>query len=75
MAKVISAAVTVKLNNDDGRFPLNDTRVAIRRVVSATGDQYFVNDSLTKVEQLLALLETSKLLKRRLPDCAPASGP
>lgn len=57
--KVTSAAVTVWLNNDDGRFPFKETHISVRRVVSSLSDQYFVNDRHIKVDQFLGLLETA----------------
>ncbi len=54
-----TAEVTVWLDNEDGHFPLAEKEVAIRRQVSAASDQYFVNGRPTKVDQFLALMETS----------------
>lgn len=57
-SKTVSAFVVIEFENSEQRFPLNDLKVAIKRQISLTSDQYFVNGRRTTYDEILALLES-----------------
>lgn len=56
--KTLSASVLVELVGCEHRLPLGEQRVAIRRTISASTDQYSVNNRFATHEEVSALLES-----------------
>jgi len=61
---VVSAFVEVIFDNADGRFPINETLVSIKRTIGAKKDEYFVNQKHTTKMELAALLESAGISKQ-----------
>jgi len=61
---VVSAFVEVIFDNADGRFPINESLVSIKRTIGAKKDEYFVNQKHTTNRELSSLLESAGISKQ-----------
>merc|ERR1712228_1343 len=60
---VVSASVEIIFDNEDGRFPINESLISIKRVIGAKKDEYFVNQKHTDKSELNNLLESAGISK------------
>jgi len=60
---VVSASVEIVLDNEDGRFPINEPMVSIKRTIGAKKDEYFVNQRHSDKTELNNLLESAGISK------------
>lgn len=61
---VVSAFVEVIFDNSDGRFPINESLVSIKRTIGAKKDEYFVNQKHVTNQELSSLLESAGISKQ-----------
>nr|XP_046911839.1 structural maintenance of chromosomes protein 3-like [Dermatophagoides farinae] len=57
-AKIIEAFVEIHFDNEDKFFPINEKLVIIKRHITRTNDNFFINGKLTKNNELIAFLES-----------------
>jgi len=60
---VVSAFVEIIFDNKDGRFPINESLISIKRAIGAKKDEYFVNQRHTTKTELNNLLESAGISK------------
>lgn len=57
--RALSAYVEIIFDNTDGRLPVDSEEVAIRRVIGAKKDQYFLNKKMVTRTDVMNLLESA----------------
>ncbi|KAH9414898.1 Structural maintenance of chromosomes protein 3 [Dermatophagoides pteronyssinus] len=57
-AKTIEAFVELHFDNEDKFFPVNEPLVIIKRQITRTNDNFFINGKLAKNDELMAFLES-----------------
>ncbi|XP_022671008.1 structural maintenance of chromosomes protein 3-like [Varroa destructor] len=57
--RALSAYVEIIFDNSDGRLPVDSEEVAIRRVIGAKKDQYFLNKKMVTRTDVMNLLESA----------------
>eukprot|EP01084_Bolivina_argentea_P130956 231183_1 len=60
---VVSAYVEIIFDNSDGRFPINESLISIKRTIGAKKDEYFVNQRHCDKTELNNLLESAGISK------------
>jgi len=60
---VVSAFVEIVFDNEDGRFPINEKLISIKRMIGAKKDEYFINQKQTTKRELNSVLESAGISK------------